>query len=202
MSRPDAPDQVDISRALEEYGFIGADSGSYRVGGMDSIQCAVPAWNGLFLGKTETWHQLLGQNPETFACEGVEAARHIPLSSRVIVKAPMAGIDAGTRYGLFYINRFGAFVSTGLQTDTAWNTGRGALLSDSVNWWDGRAVPRLALDSLHLACGEYWPVKNWVIWSVPMITASGQSSQATNNRLIIFDMALRTWLPPVYDQCG
>ena len=196
VGRPDAADQVDISRALEEYGFIGADSGSYRVGGMDSIQCAVSAWNGLFLGKTETWHQLLGQTPENFAFESVEAARHIPLNSRVIVKAPVAGIDAGTRYGLFYINRFGAFVSTGLHTDTEWNTGRGAPLSDAVKWWDQSALPRLALDSLHHACGEYWPVKNWIVWAVPMITEEGQTSQSTNNRLIIFDVALGVWLPP------
>jgi hypothetical protein len=196
VGRPDAPDQVDISRALEEYGFTGADSGSYRVGGMDSIQCAISAWNGLFLGKTETWHQLLGQTPENFAFESVEAARHIPLNSRVIVKAPVAGIDAGTRYGLFYINRFGAFVSTGMHTDTGWNTGRGAPLSDAVKWWDQGALPRLALDSLHQACGEYWPVKNWIVWAVPMITEEGQTSQPTNNRLIIFDVALGAWLPP------
>jgi hypothetical protein len=196
VSRPDAPDQVDISRALEEYGFVGSDSGSYRVGGQDSIQCAISAWNGLFLGKTETWHQLIGQTPENFAFESVEAARHIPLNSRVIVKAPVAGIDAGTRYGLFYINRFGAFVSTGLHTDTEWNTGRGALLSEAVNWWDEGAMPRLALNSLHKACGEYWPVKNWIVWAVPMITEKGQTSQPTNNRLIIYDVGLGAWLPP------
>lgn len=196
VSRPDAADQVDISRALEEYGFSGADSGSYRVGGMDSVQCAVSAWNGLFLGKTESWHQLLGQTPENFGFESVEAARHIPLNSAVIVKAPVAGIDSGTRYGLFYINRFGAFVSTGLHTDTEWNTGRGAPLSDAVKWWDGEALPRLDLNNLHRACGEYWPVKNWIVWAVPMIAEQGQTSQTTNNRLIIFDVALGAWLPP------
>ncbi len=194
LSRPDAADQADISRSLEEYGFTGPDSASYRIGGMDSIQCAVAAWNGLFLGKTETWHQLVGNDPTNFRFEGVEAARHIPLNSRVIVKAPMAGIDAGSRYGLFYINRFGAFVSTGLHTDSAWNTGRSTMLSDSVSWWDETAPVHLDLTNLHSACGEYWPVKDWIIWAVPM--SLDGNPQSTNNRLIVFDLSLRAWLPP------
>lgn len=196
LGRPDAPDQCYISRALEEYGFSGDDCGSYRVGGMDGIHSAVAAWNGLLVGKTETWHQLVGSDPGTFAFDGVEAARQTPVNSEVIVKAPMAGIDAGTRHGLFFLNRFGAFVSTGLHTDSAWNTARGALLSDSVNWWNQRSIPRLYLDGLHRACGEYWPVKNWIIWSVPMVTNEEQPAPAKNNRLIIFDLSLRTWLPP------
>ncbi|MBI5569308.1 MAG: hypothetical protein HY914_05120 [Desulfomonile tiedjei] len=196
LSRPDAWDQADLSRTLEEYGFSGQDSASYRIGGMDRIQCAVAAWNGLLVGKTETWHQLLGCDPSNFAFEGVEAARHIPVNSNVIVKAPMTGLDSGTRSGLFFLNRFGGFVSTGLHTDSEWNTGRGTVLSDSVNWWDGREIPRLALDALHRACGEYWPVKNWIVWAVPMITEPGQTVQTTNNRLIVYDLSLRTWLPP------
>jgi len=194
LSRPDAPDQADISRPLEEYGFTGPDSASYRIGGMDAIQCAVAAWNGLFVGKTETWHQLVGNDPTTFRFDGVEAARHIPVNSRVIVKAPMGGIDAGSLYGLFYINRFGAFVSTGLHTDSTWNTGRSAMLSDSVSWWDETAAAHLDLANLHNACGEYWPVKNWIVWAVPM--SLDGNPQGANNRLIVFDLSLRAWLPP------
>ncbi len=194
LGRPDAPDQCDISRSLEEYGFSGPDSASYRIGGMDSIQCAVAGWNGLFVGKAETWHQLVGNDPSTFNFEGVEAARHVPANSRVIVKAPLSGADGGGRYGMFYLNRFGAFISTGLHTDSAWNTGRSAVLSDSVTWWDERAPVRLDLKNLHIACGEYWPVKNWVIWSVPM-TLDG-TPQTFNNRLIIYDLTLQAWLPP------
>jgi hypothetical protein len=194
LGRPDAPDQSDVSRSLAEYGFTGPDSASYRIGGMDAIHCAVAAWNGLFVGKTETWHQLVGNDPTTFGFESVEATRHIPVNSRVIIKAPLPGTDGGGRYGLFYLNRFGAFVSTGLHTDSAWNTGRGAVLSDSVTWWDEKASVRLDLKNLHIACGEYWPVKNWVIWSVPMTTDG--TPQTFNNRLIVYDLTLHAWLPP------
>lgn len=196
LGRPDAPDQADISRALEEYGFTGADSASYRIGGQDAIHCAIAAWNGLFVGKTESWHQLVGYDPSTFRFEGVEAARHIPVNSRVLIKAPITGIEEGSRYGLFYVNRFGAFVVTGLHTDSSWNTARGKLLSEDVNWWDEQACPRLDLSRLHLACGLYWPVKNWVIWAVPMIVEHGQTEQLTNNRLIVYDLSFHAWLPP------
>lgn len=192
-SRPDAPDQIDISRPLEEYGFAGEDSGSYRVGGMDCIQAILSAWNTLFAWKTESCHQLVGITPEDFTFQMVEAARHVPISSRVIVKAPMGGGD-GDRYGLFFINRFGAYVNTGLHTDSLWNTSRGASLAEGLDWWDTHGTPRLDPDHLHLACGEYWPARNWIVWSVPMIVSG--SSQTTNNRLIVYDLNLRAWLPP------
>jgi hypothetical protein len=192
-NRPDAPDQVDVSRELEEYGFIGEDSGSYRVGGMDSIQAVAQAWNSLFVWKTESCHQLTGTNATNFQFQMVEAARHVPINSRVIVKAPI-GTGDGDRYGLFFINRFGAFVNTGLHTDALWNTSRGKGIADVLNWWDQVSTPRLDLDSLHLACGEYWPVKNWILWAVPMIVSG--SSQETNNRLIVYDLNLQAWLPP------
>jgi hypothetical protein len=65
-----------------------------------------------------------------------------------------------------------------------------------VDWWDEDATYRIDTDNLHIACGTYWPEKHWVIWSVPMLT-SGTGSQTTNNRLIVFDLALRAWLPPM-----
>ncbi len=153
-NRPDAPDQVDISRADEEYGFTGQDSASYRVGGTDSIQCAISAWNGLLIGKTETWHQLIASSSGDFQFESVEAARHVPINSQCVVKAPVGGFDYGDRYGLFFVNRYGAFVSTGLHVDSLWNTSRGKTISDVLNWWDTTETPRLDLDYLHLACGE------------------------------------------------
>ena len=52
----------------------------------------------------------------------------------------------------------------------------------------------LDLTNLHNACGEYWPVKNWIVWAVPM--SLDGDPQSTNNRLIIFDLSLRAWLPP------
>ncbi|HMK34563.1 MAG TPA: hypothetical protein VK463_05825, partial [Desulfomonilaceae bacterium] len=191
-NRPDAPDQVDISRPLEEYGFCGALSGSYRVGGPDAIQAVCSAWNSLFVWKTETCHQITAGG-NGYTVNSVEAARHVPVNSRCIVKAPVSSPD-GDKYGLFFINRFGAFVSTGLHTDALWNTSRGRSLSDALSWWDANSTPRLDLNYLHLACGEYWPVKNWIVWSAPMIVSG--TVQTTNNRLIVYDLNLRAWLPP------
>jgi len=195
-NRPDAQDQVDISREDEEYGFTGQDSASYRVGGTDSIQCAISAWNGLLIGKTETWHQLKASSSGDFQFESVEAARHVPINSECVVKAPVGGFDYGDRYGLFFVNRYGAFVSTGLHVDSLWNTSRGKTISDVLNWWDTANTPRLDLDYLHLACGEYWPARNWIVWSVPMILSSESGPQASNNRLIVYDLTLGAWLPP------
>ncbi len=191
-NRPDAPDQVDISRPFEEYGFAGQDSGSFRLGGTDQIACALSAWNGLLIGKTQSFH-FLEEGAQDF--KTVEAARHVPINSQVVVKAPISGFDYGERYGLFFLNRYGAFVSTGLHTDSIFNTSRGKTISDVLNWWDTTQYPRLDLDYLHLACGEYWPAKNWIVWSVPMV-CSGSGPQASNNRLIVYDLTLGAWLPP------
>jgi hypothetical protein len=195
-NRPDASDQVDISREDEEYGFTGQDSASYRVGGTDSIQCAISAWNGLLIGKTETWHQLKASLSGDFQFESVEAARHVPINSECVVKAPVGGFDYGDRYGLFFLNRYGAFVGTGLHVDSLWNTSRGKTISDVLNWWDTTETPRLDLDYLHLACGDYWPARNWIVWAVPMILSAGSGPQASNNRLIVYDLTLGAWLPP------
>ncbi len=191
-NRPDAPDQVDISRQFEEYGFIGQDAGSFRLGGMDQISSVIPAWDGLLVGKTGTFH-FLEEGAGDF--KTVEAGRHVPISAQVVVKAPMGGFDYGDRYALFFLNRYGAFVSTGLHTDSIFNTSRGKTISDVLNWWDSSTTPRLALDYLHLACGEYWPAKNWIIWAVPMIFL-GSGPQPSNNALIVYDLTLGAWLPP------
>jgi hypothetical protein len=192
-NRPDAPDQVDISRQFEEYGFSGSDSWSFRLGGQDQIASMISAWKGLLVGKTESFHYL-AEGGTSF--ETVEAARHVPINSSVVIKAPVGGFDYGDRYGLFFINRYGAFVSTGLHVDNVFNTARGKSLSDALNWWDTANYPRLDLDNLHLACGEYWPAKNWIVWAVPMLLSSGSGPQAFNNRLIVYDLTLQAWLPP------
>ncbi len=191
-NRSDAPDQVDISRQFEEYGYTGQDSASFRLGGEDQIASMMAAWDGLLIGKTGTFH-FLQEGAESF--QSVEAGRHVPINTQVMVKAPLGGFDYGDRYGLFFINRYGAFFSTGLHTDSIFNTSRGKTISDVLNWWDSSITPRLDLDYLHLACGEYWPAKNWVIWAVPMIF-SGQGPQAANNALIVYDLTLGAWLPP------
>jgi len=196
LGRPDAPDQADISRQLEEYGFTGNDSGSWRIGGMDAIHCALAAWNGLLVGKTETWHQLTGNDPSDFQFQTVEAARHVPVNSSVIVKASVMGFDDGERYGIYFINRYGAFAVTGLATDGTYGTARGQEISAPVNWWTADGLPRIDLNNVGISCGVFWPPANWILWAVPMILTADQTEQTTNNRLIVYDLALGAWLPP------
>jgi hypothetical protein len=197
INRPDAPDQVDVSRALEEYGFSGTDSGGWRVGGMDGIAAAIQAWNTLLVGKTESWHMLTGSNPNDFGFSMVEAARRLPINSRSIVKASYESND-GLRHGLFFLNRFGAFAVSGVQADNTYGTLRAQDLSGALNWWDedSSAYPILDLNNLHTICGAYWPVKNWIIWAVPMLLTSSQTEQTTNNRLVVYDLNVGAWLPP------
>lgn len=194
ISRPDFNDMVEVSREMAEYGFWGLDSGQYRVGGMDGIQCAVSAWNMLLLGKRESWQALTGSSPSNFTWTTIEAARHIPINSRVIVKAPIDSND-GLRNALFFINQYGAFAMSGLQADTTFATGRVADISRFVDWWDDSSSQYLDVGTMaSTACGAYWPRQNWIVWAVPMIVSG--SSQSTNNRLLIYDLTLGAWLPP------
>jgi len=186
LNRPDASDQADISRAYEEYGFAGTDSASQRIGGQDAIVAAHTVFNQGFIAKTEDWYLFNGYSPETFSFERAEAAGQAPLNNQVVVKAPLTEADDKNLMGLYYINRTGAWYFAGIKVYK---------ISEDVSWWDDtNSRPRLDLAHLHEACGVYWPERNWVIWSVPMITAG--FSQETNNRLIIYDLTLRTWLPP------
>lgn len=196
-ARPDQLSQVDITRPFEEYGMVGSNSGSFIVGGPGSVTCMVSAWNGLFVGKPEVWNQMKADGTGSYKFELVEAARSAPLNNQVIVKAPVQGFEAGDKYGLFFLNRYGAFVNTGMHTDSIFDTQKAKMISVPVNWWSGRTTdtPRLDLDNLHIACGVYWPVKNWVMWSVPMIL-SGSTPQTTNNRVIVYDLNIQNWLPP------
>jgi hypothetical protein len=183
-NRPDAAGQVDISRPLEEFGFTGPTSGSLRVGGMDSITALSAAYNTLFVWKPSSVHQYTGG-----AFQAAEAAGKTPINQQSIVKATANG-----KTGLFFLNRNGAFVIQGLQTDNTWNTAAIEELSSSLDYWDSNATPRLDLDYLHLACGEYWPKKNWIVWSVPMILTG--SSQTTNNVVLVYDLNMMCWYPP------
>lgn len=199
VGRPDAPDRIDICRALEEYGFTGADSGSYRVGGQDAIASAWSAWNGLWLGKVETLHQLLGNTPADFQWQGVEAAALLPINNRVIVKAPSPGFGQdGSRYSVLYINAKGAYVSSGAQVDNSFSSSRTNGISEGPNWWteDTTVFPRLDLANLHKSCGGYHAGRNWAVWAVPMLLNAEQSSQPTNNRLLVYDLTLGAWLTP------
>jgi hypothetical protein len=185
------PNQVDISRPFEEYGWTGGNTGSFIVGAQDQITCALSAWDGLLISKTQSLH-FLKEGASDF--ETIEAARRTPINTQVVVKAPTTGFDYGENYGLFFINRYGAHVMVGLHTDSVKNTSRGQTVSDVLNFWDTTTTPRIDLDYLHLACGEYWPVRNWICWSVPIIF-SGSGPQATNNALMVYDLNLQAWLP-------
>jgi hypothetical protein len=185
-NRPDAPDQIDISRALEEYGFAGADSASLRIGGQDIITAAEQVFNQGFIAKTEDWYLLNGYNPQTFSVERAEAAGQAPINNRVLVRAPLTEADDKNLMGLYYINQAGAWYFAGLKVYQ---------ISQDVSWWDPASNnPKLDPENLHKAVGVYWPPRNWVIWAVPMITEGDE--QPTNNRLIVYDLTLRTWLPP------
>lgn len=187
LNRPDAADQIGITRALEEYGMTGEDSASLRIGGQDGIVGAVEAFNQGFIAKPDAWYILNGYSPQTFAAERAETANQAPVNNRVIVTGPFAEADQKNKMGIYFINHFGAWHFTGLQVYQ---------LSRDVSWWDPSAGnPRLDLNNLFRAYGVYWPERNWIIWAVPMIVGEG-TSQATNNRLIIYDLVLQTWLPP------
>ena len=195
LDRMDGPDQADISRELEEYGFCGQGFASLRLGGTDAINCAVEAWDSVIIGKATTLHQLSDAGDGTFKIDTIEATRHTPVNSQSIVKAPVSGIDGGDRYGLYFGNRSGMFAMTGLHTDSKWNTSRGKTLSD--NFWDTRNFPHLEFGYMHHMQGVYFPPKNWLVMTVPMRWANGDSVQTTNNALIVYDLTMSAWLPPV-----
>lgn len=193
--RSDAKDQVDESAPLAEYTWTGPNAGAWRVGGTDSIQAMIAAWNLLLVAKAQTWH-IQGPDGNFAPAEGLGFT---PLNNRVLVKAPLPGSD-GSRAGLYLINQQGAYVITGMQADSNFATFRAVCLSDGpdfgVRWWDKDGdYDRLDFDYLaRNACGVYWPERSWVIWSVPM--ALEGVAQTTNNRLIIYDLSLAAWLPP------
>jgi|GEM_PF-637754 len=185
-NRTDAADQIDISRGLEEYGFAGTDSASLRIGGQGEIVAAVEAFNQGFIAKTDDWYLLNGYSPQTFSVERAEAAGQAPINNRVVVRAPHMEADLKNLMGLYYLNQAGAWYFAGLKVYQ---------ISQDVSWWDPAAtVPRLDLNNLYKACGIYWPERNWVIWSVPMIVEG--DAQTTNNHLIVYDLTLKAWLPP------
>lgn len=195
-NRPDAPSQIDISREREEFGFTGNDSASIHLGG-DSITAVFTAWDNVIVCQPDQMRALTFRSPSEWNITKLQVTE-TPINSRVVVHAPLGGPQsaATTKQGLFFLNHRGAWVYSGLQADQAFATGQGVNLCQNVNWWDEDTLPRIDKNALHKSCGVYWPEKNWVIWSVPMITSSGQSSQKANNRLIVYDLNLGAWLPP------
>lgn len=190
MGRSDAPDQIDISRPLEEYGFSGEQSASFRIGGQGGIVAAVEAFNQGFIAKSEDWFLLNGYSPSTFSVERAEAAGQVPVNSRVIVRAPHAESDMKNLMGVYYINRSGAWYFAGLKVYR---------ISDRVSWWDSSDSKGLKIDreALHSACGVWLADLNRIVWSVPM-KGPGEASGGRNNRLIVYDLKNRAWLGPYW----
>ena len=188
MGRSDAPDQIDVSRPLEEYGFFGEESASFRIGGQGAIVAAVEAFNQGFIAKSEDWFLLNGYSPSTFSVERAEAAGQVPVNSRVIVRAPHAESDMKNLMGVYYINASGAWYFAGLKVYR---------ISEHVSWWDRSMRDTLKIDteSLDKACGVYLPDVSRVIWSVPM-KGPGLVSDGKNNRLIVYDLKNKSWLGP------
>jgi hypothetical protein len=189
LNRPDAPDQVDICAALAEYAFVGPDSFGVRAGGSESFVAAVEAFNQGFLFQPLNCFMLNGYNPQSFSVERAEIAGYTPANNRVIVKAPVSEADSKNKMGMYYLlgGTGGAVHFTGIQTYD---------IAPLSSWWDDTAYPHIDMDNLPLTgCGVFWPEKNWILWSVPMIT-TGSTPQTTNNRVIVYDLTLRAWLPP------
>ena len=187
LNRPDAPDQLTISRRLEEYGWTGQDSASLRVGGQDEIVGAAAAFNQVFTGKTEAWYLLNGYNAATFASERAETGGQTPINDHTIISAPYTDVDGKNKQCLAFLNQFGAWVFTGLQA---------VCLSLDVNWWNADGDnPRIDLNNLWKASGIFLPSRNWLIWSVPMIVGS-DTEQTECNRLICYDLTTKAWQPP------
>lgn len=189
LNRPDAPDQVSLSRALEEYGWAGTDSYGVRAGGSESFVAAVEAFNQGFLFQPGNAFMLNGYDPQSFSVERAEIAGYTPANNRCIVLAPVAEADSKNKMGMYYLcgGSGGAVHFTGIQAYD---------IAPLSSWWEGTSYPYIDLANLPITgCGVYWPAKNWVLWAVPMIT-TGSTPQTTNNRVIVYDLTLKAWLPP------
>lgn len=189
VNRPDAPDQIDISRALEEYGFVGPDSYGVRAGGNEKFVAVVSGWNQAFCFQPGNCLMLNGYNPQSFSVERAEVAGWTPCNQRAIVLAPVSETDGKNRMGMYYLRggSGGAVHFTGMVTYD---------IAPLSSWWEGTTYPYIDMTNLpKTCCGVYWPEKNWVLWSVPMVL-SGSTPQTTNNRVIVYDLTLKAWLPP------
>lgn len=187
-NRTDAPNQIDISREFEEYGFCGDDSASYNVGGLDQIIGMNQAWNALFLWQAERVVQV-SKDGDSFSFQSVEAARHTPVCAQAVAKASTQG-----KSGLFILSINGVFGMAGLHTDASWNTAQISELSTMLNYWDSQVNPRIDLDYIHGACVEFYAKKNWLCLSVPMILDDA-TEQTTNNVLLVYDLSIGAWYP-------
>jgi hypothetical protein len=194
-NRPDARDQVDISRPYEEYGFTGSNSVSIRVGGQDQILSVIKSYDQMWLTKLEDWYQITSDSFSSLDAPRGEAAAQAPINDTCICLAPIDKYgksqigpiaDAKNKQGVYYLNHNGAWCFTGAELFK---------LGEWVTWWDKDAEnPKLDRDYLHQSCATFWAFKNWLIWAVPLITGT-HGAQTTNNYLMVYDITNGVWLP-------
>jgi hypothetical protein len=192
--RPDAADQVDISRELEEYGWTGGDIHSQRVGGQDNIVALFSAFDRCFVVKPRDWF-MLTEDLTGFNFSRLASITEAPVNNRCIVHAPAGPLGQSAAPGLFFLGINGAYLVTGIQSDLEWGTGQIQKISDSVNWWQSDPTVRLDLDYLYLSYGMYSSKHHCIYWAVPMIT-DGSTPQTTPNYLLVYDIGLGCWYPP------
>jgi hypothetical protein len=193
-ARPDASDQVDISRELEEYGWSGGDIHSQRIGGQDNIAAVFSAFDRCFVAKPKDWF-MLTESSEGFSFARLASITEAPVNNRCVVHAPAGSLGQGASPGLFFLGLNGAYLVTGIQSDLEWGTGQIQKISDSVNWWQSDPDVRLDLDYLYLSYGMYSSKHHCIFWAVPMIT-DGSTPQTTPNYLLVYDIGLGCWYPP------
>ncbi|MGC9030185.1 MAG: hypothetical protein ACP5LD_10990 [Desulfomonilaceae bacterium] len=183
--RSDAQDAVDVSRPLDPTGFTGRNFLAARLGGAGAMCAAVEAFNQAYLAQRDNWIIVNHQGNE-LSVERAETAGQTPINNQVVVRAPRTEADFTNIMALYYLNQSGAWCFSGAKLYK---------ISQDVSWWTpGGAPPRLDLESLAAACGAFWAQENRVVWAVPM-TMDG-SPQSRNNRLIIYDLNRKRWLPP------
>lgn len=182
LNRPEAPDQLEISRTLEEYGWSGADTWAARLGG--PIIAYAEVFNQPFVWTPQELWLLNGYDTSTFALERAECAGLVPCAQQAVVQAPISEANGLNKQGVFFINQQGAWTFSGLQA---------YCISGAVGWWDENNTPHIDLDLLHLASGMYDTRTNRVMWAVPMVR---DEAVTTNTHIIAFDLNLGAWLPP------
>jgi len=180
-NRTDQTSQVDISRALEEYGIqSGEDSYTYVGGASDAILTMNEMYNDLLMFRQEDAVLISGQTPDDFEAERLDVGKQVPLSQHCTVLAPTPGQEATLRIGAYYLNHSDIHMLTGIQT-RAFTGLQSARITDPIDTWDQLDRPRVDPDYLHKARGVYYPENNWLMWAVPLIVEKPLNAAAVTN---------------------
>jgi hypothetical protein len=176
MNRPDSKCMVEISRPFEEYGFTGDTALSILIGGQDEIVASLKSYDSLWLTKLDDWYQITSEALSSLSAPRGEAASQVPINDKCMVMAPLDTYarsvvspvaDQVNRQGIYYINHNGAWCFT--QSELV-------RLGEWVTWWDKTSDnPRIDIDNLYKVSCCFWAYRNWIIWSVPMVTGAGTS---------------------------